>query len=719
MAAQEDPTIAETPRSASRRLKTEPPERYQLLEIIGEGGMGRVYRAHDTTLGRDVAVKMIEKALPGPDKTTQRERFVREARAAARLLHPNIAVIHDVDPDAGFLVMELVEGESLRDAAGKGALSPALVHSIAEQVLAALDAAHAAGIIHRDIKPSNIMIANGHVKLVDFGVARLVDADMTRTGEQVGTPAYMAPEQVRGAQVDARTDLYSLGATLYELITGERMIAFESPGAQAIAKVTSACGNDAALARLIARCLQADPAARHASARDALAALRPADHKQLRVWPFAVAAVALAAIGAGAYLYSHRTPPRDPRLTKAFTYAQRGENEKAAGLLASYLGEHPRDPEALTLKFVTDWWEGGMISAIKDRAQDAPLTAAQRAMLNGIDLITQRREPEAVAFLEQADREHPNQIEILYALGEAQWHGQKLEAGATTLERAFVMDPRWEMALHHVVEFRLSRGETARLVPIANKLRPIDPANAATLDCQIAVGERRYADAVTGAKKALGSLEQIPELYICLAQAQILAGDLDGGEQTAKKAFDLWPIDMREWGGFAQYAEIFLYRGKLAEYLDLLRGKPSRQRALALMIWNHSTETDETTPVGVGMRMPPLGAATWLLQEKLKGHDASKVYESYPEQEVRAWGEALWAPDDDAAIAHLRHALEVPQKGDMRMLVAHELAARLHARGDDTGAAVACDEVIHPRVYENYRAVVLPDCKQWSVRSSR
>jgi hypothetical protein len=267
------------------------------------------------------------------------------------------------------------------------------------------------------------------------------------------------------------------------------------------------------------------------------------------------------------------------------------------------------------------------------------------------------------------------------------------------------------MALHHVVEFRLTRGETARLRPIADKLRAVDPANAATLDCKIAVGDRRYADAVAGAKAALGKVEQIPELYICLAQAQALAGDLDGGQQTAKKAFDLWPIDYREWGGFAQYAEFFLYRHMLDEYLDLLRDKPSRQRALVMLLWKHSTDTNETTPAGVGMRMPPLGAATWLLQEKLKGHDVSSVWKDYPELEVRAFGEALWAPDDDTAIQALRHALEVPQKGDMRMLIAHELAAHLHAKGEDVSAV--CDEILRPRIYFNYRAVVLPDCIEW------
>jgi serine/threonine-protein kinase len=243
MAPVDDPTIAETPRSAARRRLTEPPERYDIQQLLGEGGMGRVYRAHDTKLGRDVAIKMLDRELQGPDKTQQRERFVREARAAARLLHPNIAVVHDVDADAGWLVMELVEGESLRDVLSRGSLGTIHVRRIAEQVLAALDAAHAAGIIHRDVKPSNIVeMKTGSVKLVDFGVARLVDVEVTRTGESMGTPAYMAPEQLRGGAVDGRTDLYALGATLYELITGNRMIAFESPGPAAIEKIRGVRG---------------------------------------------------------------------------------------------------------------------------------------------------------------------------------------------------------------------------------------------------------------------------------------------------------------------------------------------------------------------------------------------------------------------------------------------------------------------------------------------
>jgi tetratricopeptide (TPR) repeat protein len=718
-AEKDDPTVADTPSAGKRRAVADaPPERYKLLGQIGEGGMGRVYRARDTTLGRDVAIKLIEHGeLQGPDRTQQRERFVREARAAARLLHTNIAVVHDVDPEAGWLVMELVEGESLRDRAERGRLEPALVARVAAQVLAALECAHAGGVIHRDIKPSNIMIgADDRIKLVDFGVARLVDVDVTRTGDQVGTPAYMAPEQVRGAAIDARTDLYSLGATLFELATGDRIPAFESPSPSTLAKLEFACAGERPLAAVIARCLQADPDGRFPSAGAALAALSRRTRKRIPLWPLAAAAAAVVVAGGGALFFLRGGHARDPRVDKAFSLAQRGENEKALQVATDYLTANPKDVDALEVAYLAAWWQGGINDEYANRLNALPVRPAVRALVGGIDLIKSRRETEAVGFLESAARDTPDAPEILYALGEAQWHGEHLEDGATTLERAFTLDPHWQVALHHVIEYRLSRGETSRVEPIAERLRTVDPSAAAALDCKIAVAKRDYAGAVAGASAALGkpSIDKIPELYICLAQAQALTGDYAAGMATAKTAFDLWPIDYREWGGFAQYTEFFLYKHDLDGYLQLVSGKPSRQRSIALMLWRpEAYDNREVPPNGSGMREPPLGAAAWLLQERLAGHDTTSVYMNYPEPEVRYWGLALEAEsrgDRAQAIAELHAALAAPAKGDIRMLVAHRLAKLLRENGDAAGAAEACDEIVRPRVYVNYRAVLLPDC---------
>jgi hypothetical protein len=275
------------------------------------------------------------------------------------------------------------------------------------------------------------------------------------------------------------------------------------------------------------------------------------------------------------------------------------------------------------------------------------------------------------------------------------------------------------MALHHVIEYRLSRGEVATLAPIAEKLRTADAPAAAALDCSIAIGNREYERAVQLARIALArpDLDKIPELYLCLAQAQALVGDLDGGAATAKTAFDLWPVETHDRGAFAQYAEFLLYRGQLDAYLDLTRGRSSSQRGLALLLWRPSAPVNEPQPAWPAKRMAPLGAATWLLQQHVHGVDASSVFTSYPEPEIRAWGTALAAEargDSDAAVASLREALAVPAKGDIRMLVAHHLAHLLHDAGDATGVAAACEEVIRPRFYIDYRALLLPDCLAWT-----
>jgi tetratricopeptide (TPR) repeat protein len=728
-----DLTVADTPRATgvdADRPAGLPP-RYRLAEVIGTGGMGRVFRAHDSVFGRDVAIKVIEMGPVGPDATQRRERFVREARAAARLAHPNIVAVHDVDADFGWLVMDLVDGEPLKELVARGPSPPALVRSIAAQVLAALDAAHAAGVIHRDIKPSNIMLDRaGKATLVDFGVARLVDAELTRTGETVGTPAYMSPEQLRGARVDERTDLYGLAATLYELVSGERMVAFESPSQGTIARMLAACAGEPGLAYVIERCLQADPAERLTSARDALAALSRRRRARSRWLVPALIAVAMVAIGAGVVAWRHRAgATEDRRKAEIFAFAQRGENEKASLLVDEYLAVHPADPDALTIKVLSEWWRDGVLDVPRVLALVPRLRPLQRMMVHALVLLTQQRELQAIGFLETSAREHPDSVEIAYALGEALWHAGYLERGAAMLERAFDLDPGWQMALHHVLELRLSRGETAALGPIADRLRVVDPPRGAALDCEIAIGARRYAAAAESATAALARVEPIASLHVCLLQAQILAGDLDAAESVAEQANERWPIDLREWGGFATQNELVLYRGRFAEYLEKVRGKGSRQRDFVLMMWGPPAVPEPELPPPAdapiprtGMRAPPLGTAMDILREHLRGHDPVTLYAADPQLEVRAYGKALAAELRGAsaeAIDEYRRALAVPSKGDIRMLVAHRLARLLRAAGDTAGAATACEEVVSPRMYQGYRAVLLPDCALWSEDRAR
>jgi serine/threonine-protein kinase len=215
-----------------RRSLPERIGRYQIIERIGRGAMGVVYRAHDSAMGRDVALKVLTADLE--DDPDIRVRFHREAEAAARLSHPNIITIFDVgeDGDRFFMVMELLRGATLREFLKQN--DAALSHKIdlMIQLCAGLGSAHNASIYHRDIKPGNIFVrGDGILKILDFGVARLASSSMTAAGFIVGTPDYMSPEQARGENIDARSDIFSLGGVFYFMVTGRKPFpATELPG---------------------------------------------------------------------------------------------------------------------------------------------------------------------------------------------------------------------------------------------------------------------------------------------------------------------------------------------------------------------------------------------------------------------------------------------------------------------------------------------------------
>jgi eukaryotic-like serine/threonine-protein kinase len=206
---------------------------YKILRMLGAGGMGRVYLAQDNLLNRKVAIKLLPNALTKDPQ--MRARFIREAQLASALDHSNICTIHEVGESNGqhFIVMQYVEGETLKRLVGNRPLRFDALIPISLQLADALSAAHAQGIIHRDIKPSNIIITSrGQTKVLDFGLAKLLEAKsgegeagLTQTGAMLGTPSYMSPEQARGAHVDHRSDIFSLGAVIYEMATGR--VAFQ------------------------------------------------------------------------------------------------------------------------------------------------------------------------------------------------------------------------------------------------------------------------------------------------------------------------------------------------------------------------------------------------------------------------------------------------------------------------------------------------------------
>jgi len=256
---------------------------YEVLAPLGAGGMGEVYRARDTRLGREVAIKVLPaERLSDP---ARRARFVQEARAASALNHPNIVTIHEVETAEGidFIVMERVSGKTLDEVIPRQGMRLGEALRVAIPLADALAAAHAAGIVHRDLKPANVMVTpEGVVKVLDFGLAKLTQTDgggseedttldaqarLSRPGTVAGTPAYMSPEQASGGTVDARSDIFSFGAVLYEMVTGRRAFAGSSSAEMLAAvlkeqpkppsELISELPRD--LERIILRCLRKEP----------------------------------------------------------------------------------------------------------------------------------------------------------------------------------------------------------------------------------------------------------------------------------------------------------------------------------------------------------------------------------------------------------------------------------------------------------------------------
>ncbi|MCZ6772010.1 MAG: serine/threonine-protein kinase, partial [Proteobacteria bacterium] len=261
---------------------------YKIIELLGKGGMGEVWVAEDTKLGRRIALKVLPEALAAD--ADRRGRFEREARAIAALNHPNIVTIHSVEEAEGvhFLTMELVDGQRLTDRIGERGLTLDQFFDIAIPLADAVHAAHQQGIMHRDLKPDNVMVsAEGRVKVLDFGLAKLREmpgltgddtamATVTAEGRIVGTIAYMSPEQAEGKTVDERSDIFSLGILLYEMATGRRPFS----GDTALSTMSAILKDDPVsvtelkqqlprhLGRVISTCLEKTPERRYQSALD-------------------------------------------------------------------------------------------------------------------------------------------------------------------------------------------------------------------------------------------------------------------------------------------------------------------------------------------------------------------------------------------------------------------------------------------------------------------
>jgi serine/threonine-protein kinase len=465
---------------------------FTILREIGRGGMGVVYAAEDQTLGRTVALKV----LPASDEAEPRRRFLREARAAASLSHAGIATLYEIGEESGrvYIAMELVRGRTLRARMDAGDLPVSEALAVARDIARALARAHERGVVHRDLKPENVMIADdGQVKLLDFGLAKpIVSTDVgassattaTETGRILGTPSYMSPEQAKGRSVDARSDVFSFGVMLYEMLTGKRpftgatvvelFIALDRDEPKPPSRVNPRVS--AAVERVVLRCLRKDPAARYRDAGALLADLDPAARRVGRPRSAAVAvigALAIAVAALVAFAVRHRTPPR-PTVARTtildLPTPTSGKPEAIAAYRAALasmreggpwedamLGVLEIDPDLaeahvqLTIAAIGHIMDPARAHYRKAYARREVLHERDRAMLDALEPLVQRQPADwaesARRFQAAVDR-YPGDAELWHLLGLVRANWDDFEADVRCQNKALEIDPRFADALH-------------------------------------------------------------------------------------------------------------------------------------------------------------------------------------------------------------------------------------------------------------------------------
>lgn len=791
--------------------------RYRLHRRFARGGMAELFLAEQRSTADDDVWKLvvIKRVLPHlADDAHYARMFLDEARIASRFSHPNIVNVLDFGAIDGqhFLAMEYVAGETLRAIidqckAQRRWVPLSVVVQILINVLDGLHYAHEyregdklLKVIHRDVSPTNMMVTyQGEVKILDFGIARAAGRaqDLTESGVMKGKVAYVAPEQYRGKVIDRRADLFSLGATAFELITCKSLFRRETREATIRALLYDEIVSPSMLRpevspeldRILERALARDrderyrtalemrrdleplmtgPAVRldeylgklfgpqQARARTELRAEISAGRARIPPPPppsssstsettiprprmptgtlptqamerdgsgwlrwvgiAAIAVLVLGLLGGAGWGVSRLLAGGDDRGEQGMALAQRGELERAKALIAAYAEDHPDDADARIAELLVRWWQAApdiddQVAACRAVALDE----VQLATVESLVLVNEGHFGEALAYLEPFLDEHPDRAALLYVAGEARWHRGDLDDAVDTLLAAYRADPAWLMALHHPVDYMLDDQQWSQLEQLEDEVTFADPIAGAVLRSRRHMGLREYKPAVKAAQDALALDPESTAALIRLTEAHVLAGELTLAEQRAREAFTLWPLDTRGDGTSAHRAELHLYRGELAAFLDGFPNAPSR--ALVEVLWQGRSDAFREAPDADGLRPPPLHVACYLEAATSRGEPTQAVWSDYPDEDVRWFGDALQAETRgrlDAAENKYRKALEVPQSGQLRMLASHHLARVLVADERPEEAGEVCKEVLHPRNYLPYRAVLLPDCAVWS-----
>jgi len=520
---------------------------YRIVEQIGAGGMGVVYRAHDERLDRNVAIKVLpEEVAADPDRLA---RFEREARAVAALSHPNILEIHDFGSEGGvtYAVMEMLEGRNLRDTVGEGQLPLRTITDYAVQIAGGLAAAHDRGIVHRDLKPENLFVTrDGHVKILDFGLAKLREPEqdlatetptatlMTSPGTVVGTVAYMAPEQISGHPADHRSDIFALGVVLYEMLAGKRPFL----GATA-AETTAAILKDEpeplstvsttappALASIVSRCLEKDPKDRFRSALDLALAIQAQSDVP-----------AISAVSTPGF--------RTRRWKPGFVVAAAGAI--AATFLVLYLGTREAEPapgigasgrpavavmrfEDHTASEDTAWLSGGLPSML--------LTGL--AQTEGLDVISSERIQEVLKQLGHGDLEDIDP-------GLVPETARRAGAGAVVVGGFYTSGPevRIDVQIQEVASNRLLSAHTVRGEDVFPLVDELTEHIRATLDLADAPAGLELAEVTTSSLEAYRLYQNGREAASVMRREEavrLLEGAIELDPSFAMAHFELWMI---------------------------------------------------------------------------------------------------------------------------------------------------------------------------------
>jgi serine/threonine-protein kinase len=536
--------------------------RYRLVERIGEGGMGEVWKAHDANLDRVVAIKMLLRGALGD--AVARERFRREALALSRLSHPGVATVFDFDTQDGydFLVLEYVSGGTLESRLATGPLPLDHVLHLGTAIADALDNAHRQGVLHRDLKPGNVLLtADGHPKILDFGLALLLSGGkttgrMTQMGMIVGTLPYMAPEQLFGEADDARTDVYALGIMLFEMATGRLPFIKDRPEALMFAILNTAAPSvssirpeaPAALDHLLGECLHKDPAHRPASAAlvgEALRRIREGGPAVTSPLPASSAIRAIAVL-------PFRNISRDP-----------AQEYFADGMTEAIISDLARIRALRVISRTSAMRYKGTTLSLPEIARElnvdavlegSALLLGNRVRLN-VQLISARADE--TLWADRYDRELENVLDLQSELAETVAREiaiQLTPKEATQLAKRHAVNPEAHLEFLKSRHSYFAASPQAVEVGLRHARRALEldptlaPAWSALADCHffrasrgMAPSAEAFAEGTAAATKALELDPSLADAYSALGVIRSHSGDLSGGLRALQKAIELNP----------------------------------------------------------------------------------------------------------------------------------------------------------------------------------